>query len=326
MTPATTSFVRAPRTAWAIVALLLLINLLNFIDRMIPAVVLEDIRKAYALSDLALGLLVSAFTVVFALSGLPLGRLADRWIRKYVLAGGAMLWSLFTLLSGVAPNFGSFLIARLGVGIGEASYAPAAVSLITDLFPKSQRGRAVGLFMLGLPLGVSLSFVTIAKIKALTGSWQAPFVVAGGVGLLVGAALLWIREPLRGGSDAAPVASASATSSLPDNQRAPAKTSASVFRHLLGIRSLLWLSLSGITVNMASYGTNTFFKALMERYYGVAPMNAGWIASAVLGLTGLLAMTAGAALADRLQQRRANGRLQLAAYAMLAAAPLVALA
>lgn len=298
------------RGAWGVLGLLFVINLLNFVDRMIPAVLLEDIRLAYGLSDLWLGLLVSSFTVVFALGGLPLGRLADRWIRKNVLAGGVLVWSAFTALSGLAPNFLTFYVARLGVGLGEASYGPAAVSLIGDLFPKAQRGRAMGLFMLGLPIGISLSFIAISKIKALTGSWQIPFVLAGVAGLLVGGLLFFIREPVRGAQEGV----------------APVQLEAmdKPFRKLFAVKTMWWICLSGVTVNMASYGTNTFFNSLLQRYYGVASMDAGWMAAGVLGLTGLLAMTLGAYVADLTHQR--NGRLQLGAWCLLAAAPLVALA
>lgn len=298
--------------AWGVLTLLFVINLLNFVDRMIPAVVLEDIRKAYGLSDLWLGLLVSSFTVAFALGGLPLGRLADTWIRKNVLTGGVLVWSAFTALSGVAPNYLSFYLARLGVGIGEASYGPAAVSMIGDMFPKAKRGRAMGLFMLGLPIGISLSFIIISKIKALTGSWQTPFVIAGVAGLLVGGLLLFIREPSRGVQD-------SVTPPTQEKLKQP-------FRKVFAVKTLLWICLSGVTVNMASYGTNTFFNSLLQRYYGVASMDAGWMAAAVLGLTGMLAMTAGAYVADLAYSRNISGRLKLGAYCLLASAPLVALA
>lgn len=300
------------RNAWGVLTLLFVINLLNFVDRMIPAVVLEDIRKAYGLSDLSLGILVSSFTVAFAVGGLPLGRLADTWIRKNVLAGGVLAWSACTVFSGMAPNFLTFYVARLGVGIGEASYGPAAVSMIGDMFHKNTRGRAMGLFMLGLPIGISLSFIIISKIKALTGSWQLPFVLAGVAGVLVGGLLFWVREPQRGAQDIAGL-------SIPETLDKP-------FRKVFAVRTLWWICLSGVTVNMASYGTNTFFKSLLERYYGVVPMDAGWMAAAVLGLTGLLAMTLGAYVADLAHQRNINGRLKLGAYSLLAAAPLVALA
>jgi predicted MFS family arabinose efflux permease len=302
----------AYRGAWGVLTLLFVINLLNFVDRMLPAVVLEDIRRAYGLSDLWLGILVSSFTVAFALCGLPLGRVADKWIRRNVLAGGVLAWSAFTALSGIAPNFLTFYLARLGVGIGEASYGPAAVSMIGDMFPQARRGRAMGLFMLGLPIGISLSFIIISKIKALTGSWQIPFVLAGVVGLLAGGLVLLVREPVRGAQDD-PAPAGQAKLDKP-------------FRKVFAVRTLWWICLSGVTVNMASYGTNTFFNSLLQRYYGVASMDAGWMAASVLGLTGLLAMTVGAYLADLAHKRNINGRLKLGAYCLLAAAPLVALA
>lgn len=127
--------------AWGVLILLFLINLLNFIDRTLPAVLLEDIRKAYELNDTWLGILGTAFTLVYALCGLPLGRLADTWYRKYVLVGGVTVWSGFTALSGMTSNFASFFMVRLGVGVGEASCAPAAISMLGDIFPRQTWSR-----------------------------------------------------------------------------------------------------------------------------------------------------------------------------------------
>jgi MFS family permease len=299
------------RGAWGVLTLLFLVNLLNFIDRTIPAVLLEDIRKAYQLNDFWLGMLGTAFTLVYAICGLPLGRLADTWVRKYVLAGGVTVWSGFTALSGMMPGFASFFAIRLGVGVGEASCAPAAVSMIGDMFPPAKRGRAMGLFMLGLPLGILISFIAIAKIRAVTGSWQAPFIYAAVPGFLLAVVMLFIREPVRGSQES--------YATKTDKVDKP-------FKKVLAIKTIWWISLSGVTVNMAAYGTNTFFKAMLERYYLVDSLKAGTYAAVVLGLTGLLALTLGAFVADWAHKRSINGRLRLGAFSLLLAAPLVWLA
>jgi len=110
--------------------ILFAINAMNFFDRVIGGAVAEPIRKEWHLSDSALGALGTAFTLLYAFAGVPLGRLSDRMSRKKLLAGGVFLWSLLTGLSGVARSFGQMFVMRLGVGVGEAICAPAATSLV----------------------------------------------------------------------------------------------------------------------------------------------------------------------------------------------------
>jgi MFS family permease len=134
-------------------ALLFLANLFNFFDRAIPAIVIEPIRLEFGLNDTQIGLLAAGFTVVYAFAGVPLGRLADRWSRKAVMGWGLTAWSVLTAATGAVGSYASLLLVRMGIGIGEASYAPAAQSLIADLYPATKRSRAMGIFMLGLPSG-----------------------------------------------------------------------------------------------------------------------------------------------------------------------------
>src|SRR5205807_8915723 len=144
-----------PRLVFTL-GVLLAINTMNFFDRQILPAVQEKIRKEWNLSDSELGLLGTAFILLYAVVGLPLGRLADVGRRKWLLAGGVALWSLLTLGAGFAWSFWSLFVLRLGVGVGEASCAPTASSLIGDLVPAERRARAMAVFMLGLPLGRAL--------------------------------------------------------------------------------------------------------------------------------------------------------------------------
>src|SRR5438094_2395729 len=130
---------------------------MNFFDRQLIGGVGEGIRREWALSDTALGLLGTVFTLLYAVVGLPLGRLSDRLPRNRILAGGVFVWSLLTAASGIARNFSQLIVARLGVGVGEASCSPASTSLIGDLVPSAQRARAVAIWMLGLPIGLGLA-------------------------------------------------------------------------------------------------------------------------------------------------------------------------
>src|SRR5919199_5781513 len=188
-------------SVWFALAVLFAINAMNFFDRQILGAVGEAVRKEWRLSDGALGALGTAFTLLYALAGVPLGRLADASPRKWILSAGVFVWSLTTVASGWARNFWQLFVFRLGVGIGEASCAPAASSLIGDLFPARGRGRAMSVFMLGLPVGVALSFAASGVIARAYG-WRAAFYVAGLPGLLCALAVLFVREPVRGASEA----------------------------------------------------------------------------------------------------------------------------
>src|ERR1041384_6756147 len=124
------------------------INLMNFFDRQIIGGVGEGIRREWALSDTALGLLGTVFTLLYAVVGLPLGRMSDRGIRKRILARRGCVWSLLTAGSGIARSFSQLIVARLGVGVGEATCSPASTSLLGDLFPTSSRAKAMAVWML----------------------------------------------------------------------------------------------------------------------------------------------------------------------------------
>ena len=195
--------VQAPN-AWRVLALLTLANLLNYYDRTIPAVLVEEMKDTFGLNDALIGVMSASFILIYAVAGVWLGRLADRGSRRRVMGVGLIVWSVLTALTGGAWSFASLFVIRLGVGIGEASYAPAANSTIADLFPPSKRSRAAAVFQLGIPLGLILAFFTTGLIVDAFGSWRAPFVIAAVPGLLLGVALMRIDEPARGASEPGP--------------------------------------------------------------------------------------------------------------------------
>src|SRR5262249_61199542 len=139
-------------------SVLFAINTMNFFDRQILGAVGEMVRKDWGLTDTALGTLGTAFTLLYAVVGLPLGRLTDKTVRTRILSAGVFLWTLTTVASGIARNYWQLFVVRLGVGVGEASCAPASSSLIGDLFPANRRAKALSVFMLGLPIGIALSY------------------------------------------------------------------------------------------------------------------------------------------------------------------------
>ena len=186
-----------PRRAWFALGVLFAINTMNFYDRQILAAVTEPIRKEWGLNDTMMGTLGTAFILVYAAVGLPLGRLADSCSRRIILSTGVAAWSVLTAASGLASNFAALFVSRLGVGVGEASCAPAANSLIGDLFPPRIRSVALSVFMLGLPIGLFLSY-RVSGLIAHAYGWRAAFLFACVPGLILAVLALKLPEPARG--------------------------------------------------------------------------------------------------------------------------------
>jgi MFS family permease len=295
-------------------AVLLGINAMNFFDRQILPAVQEKVRKDWKLSDSELGALGTAFILLYAVVGLPLGRLADRWQRKWLLALGVGLWSLLTFASGFAWDFWSLFMLRLGVGIGEATCAPTASSLIGDLVPAERRARAMAVFMLGLPLGLAFSFLVSGTI-AERRSWQEAFFVAGLPGLLLAALALFITDPPRGGAD--------------PHSHTPSMSGHLPFfvvlRQVLGLPTMWWLIASGALHNFNMYALGTFLASFLKRYHQVSVERAGQMSGLVYGF-GALGIFAAGWLGDRAFRHGVSGRLHVAWIGLAAAVPCLLLA
>ena len=288
--------------AWRILFLLFLANLFNFFDRTIPAIIIEPIRMEWHLSDFQLGIIGTAFTLVYAIAGLPLGRMADTGSRSKLMGWGLAVWSALTAVNGLVGSFWSFLIVRMGVGIGEASYAPAANSLIGDLFAAHRPARAMGIFMLGLPLGLLLAFFTIGWMVKAFDSWRAPFFIAAVPGLILAVFMFFIKEPRRGPAEAVQVSQERVDRPI---------------RRVLAIPTFLWLVMAGLCFNFATYACNSFMVPMLQRYF-LMPLHEAAVATGVIvGITGLFGLTLGGWVADKIHQRVANGRLLFAAFSLI---------
>ena len=291
------------------------INAMNFFDRQIGGALAEPIRKEWNLSDSALGALGTAFTLLYALVGIPLGRLSDRTARKRILGLAVLVWSLLTSLSALTRSYGQMFATRLGVGVGEAACAPAATSLIGDLVPPARRARAMSIFMLGLPIGIALSYLVSSFIAHAWG-WRAAFLIAGIPGVFCAIAAMFIHEPERG----------LAENIAEDKTVSAARHKGSPWRVLLSIPTMWWLILSGALHNFNMYALGSFIAPLLMRYHGATLRQAGLLAMASYGLSGIPGLLIGGALADRLSQQRKNGRLIVGAISMLISVPLLLLA
>jgi MFS family permease len=184
------------RYAGYAVVLLALINVLNYVDRSIIFVLFEPIKRELRLTDTQLGWLGSAYVMVYALSAVPLGVLSDLKSRRAVIATGVALWSSFTALGGLARGFGQLFFCRSMVGVGEASYTPAAQSLIADYFPGKGRALALGIFWGGLALGGVLGIWVGGELEGLYG-WRAAFLAVGIPGFILAMLAAQLRDPAR---------------------------------------------------------------------------------------------------------------------------------
>ena len=287
-------------------AVLFAVNILNFYDRQVLGALLEPIRKEFHLSDTQLGALGTLPIVLYALAGLPLGRLADSGSRKRLLAAGVAVWASLTGLGGLVQSYLMLLVSRLGVYVGEAACAPAATSWIGDLFPAERRSRALAIFMLGVPIGGALSYA-ISGPAAQAWGWRAALVVAALPAALLIPALLTLDEPARGASE---------------TRRPATATAAPPVWSILRIPTMWWIIASGALVNFNLYALATFFPAFLTRYHGLSVGQAGLWAGVGYAVAGIAGGAIAGAWGDRVIHKRKDGRMLSAAVAALVAAPL----
>ena len=297
-----------PRNAKLALLLLFGINMMNFYDRQVVGAIGEKIKVEWHLSDGQLAGLTTAFIILYAIVGIPLGRLADVGSRKRVLALGVTVWSLFTGLSGLAGSFAAMIVCRLGVGVGEASAAPAANSLIGDLFSARQRARAISIFMLGLPVGTGASYLISGLVVQATGGWRSALFVAAAPGFLLGVLALWMAEPARGSADPTAV----------NRDRSAIES----IRTVLRIPTMWWIIASGALFNVNMYALSAFHTSFLIRYHGLNIDIANRFSGVIFGLGGAIGMLGGGWLGDRLATTSTRARLIAATGAMLVAAPL----
>jgi MFS family permease len=249
----------------ATLAVLFLVNVLNIYDRQALGAILEPLRREFHLTDRQLGGIPTAFIVVYALAGAPLGRLADRWDRKRLLAAGVSAWAALTALGGLATGYTTLFLTRMGVGIGEAVCAPTATSWIAEIVPERRRSRALAFFMMAVPLGILLSFAASGPAAQAFG-WRAALALAAAPALVLAPVLLALPEP----------------------PRVPKTPETAPYRVLLRIPALWWITLSGAIVNFILYSFSYFISAFLTRYHGLSVARAGIWSGVGSGIAGAL--------------------------------------
>ncbi len=193
---------RTPWQSWYALGLLFIVYVFNFIDRSILAILNQPIKDDLGVSDTEMGLLGGiAFAIFYTLLGIPIARLADRGVRRNVLAVCLALWSAMTAVCGFAVSFVQLLLARIGVAVGEAGGSPPAHSMIADLFPPRTRATALSIYALGIPVGVMIGNLAGGWINQAF-DWRTAFMMVGLPGVALALLVrLTLREPVRGASE-----------------------------------------------------------------------------------------------------------------------------
>lgn len=300
-------------TAWYAVGLLAIAYLISIVDRFAISLLVTPIKQDLQISDLQMGLLLGlAFGMFYSLMGLPMGRLVDRHNRRNLIVAAIVSWSLMTLMSGLAQNYTQLFLARMGVGIGEAVLAPAAWSMVSDMFPPERRARPISVIAIGSLCGGGLGFIASSSLLdasslnlfdgvPLLGDlapWRTVLVVAGLPGLIVGALLLTVREPDRDRS------TAGASPRGRDRPPAFSEVARFVWRYRL---SLGLVSLGAALIVLTYYSTVSWGPTVLVRQHGLSVSQAGYVYGGFLLISSIAGSYAGGALSDRQAARGDDG-------------------
>jgi len=281
------------RHAWYVACVLMVCNTFSFVDRQVLGLLVTPIKLELGISDTRIGLLQGlAFGIFYTLLGVPMGRLADSSSRRNLVAVGIFFWSLMTAACAGARSFSSLFLARMGVGIGEATLSPAAFSLLSDYFPKRRLAMALSVFSMGIFFGSGLALILGGLIIGAVGSWRLTFLLVGLPGLGAALLALTIREPAR-------------RDLLLTTSGHPTRLGlADVARQVM----LRWRSVAGICFGFAAqalcnYAQQAWLPTYFVRVHGWSLRRAGVTLGLMSLATGLLGAYLGGRLADRWQRR-----------------------
>ena len=271
---------------------LVVVYMFNFIDRQILAILLPAIKAEFLVDDWVLGFLAgSAFALFYATLGVPIALLADRWNRRNLIAIAVAVWSAMTALSGAAGNIVHLALARIGVGIGEAGCSPAAHSMISDYYPPKQRSTAMGIFTLGISLGIMIAYLAGGWVAQNIG-WREAFFMVGLPGLLLAIVVRFtVQEPPRGMSEG-----------RTDSGRHAGIVE--VARYLLHRKSFLHLAIGSGLASFGGYAVISFFPSFMIRTHGMSLAEIGVYLGLILGIAGGLGFAGGGYVADKVATKR----------------------
>ena len=297
--------------AYYVLAVLFVVYVFNFIDRQILSILLQPIKEDLQVSDTAMGFLTGfAFAVFYALAGLPLARVADRWVRRSLIALSLATWSLMTAASGLARNFTDLALARVGVGVGEAGCTPPAHSLLSDYFPPEKRATVLAVYACGIYMGVGLGFWLGGWLNDAFG-WRVAFMVIGLPGVAMAVVVRFtVREPPRGMSER--TAATSRSYSLGET-----------WRFLTRLPSGRRISLGAAFQAFVGYGLGAWIPAFFIRLHGMTPGELGLWLSWITGIGGAIGAFSGGWLADRWVRDQPRARAYISLVGALCSTPFI---
>jgi MFS family permease len=291
--------------AWYALGLLTLVYVLNFLDRTLIYILLAPIKAEMKFSDFELALLGStSFTIFYTLLGIPFGRLADRSVRKNLIAAGLAVWSLFSGLTGFGLGFWSIFLCRVMVGVGEATLGPAALSLLSDYFPPRVRATVHAIYSTGIAIGGGVAFFLGGWIGQTYG-WRWAFYLLGFPGLLLAALVFFLREEPRGRTETKQV-----------------RYTSDDWKMLFRSRPLLYLFTGYALFGLASNNLGFWGPIFVNRLHGFSLLLIGTIGGILMLTAGVGGTILGSYLSDRLRRKHRGGRMLLSAVAALVSVPL----
>ena len=281
----------------------------NYVDRQILSILLQPIKMELHLSDTQLGFLGGiAFAIFYATLGIPIAMWADRSNRRNIIALALTIFAGMTAVCAFVQSFTQLALARIFVGVGEAGSSPPSHSMIADMYPPEKRGAALGVFSLGVNIGILIGFLTGGWVAQWYG-WRTAFLTVGFPGLLVAAIVrLTLREPPRGHADG-----------IADTADAPGVLA--VFRFLWGQRSFRHISFGAALFAFVGYGAVVWLPAFLSRSFHMAPGAIGTSLALIIGISGGLGTYIGGRLGDRLGKRDVRWNLWATAIVWIGVVP-----
>lgn len=278
-----------------------LLYAVNAMDRQVMSVVLQPMKLDLGLTDLQIGAINSAFFIGVGVFCTPIAHLVDIWSRKKMIGLMGLAWSFFTLLTGICSGFVSLLIARLGVGVGEAGFSAGGTALISASYPEEKRAQKLGIFNMFIVIGMIVSAVLGGYLSASTGNWRMPFYIFGIPGIILGILAFFMQDYSLKKADGSEI----------DHESFFKK-----IKLLLKIPTLRWLYFGIGMYAVVQISIMTWFPALLMRAYGIKEDKAGAILG-IVALFGILGPILGGIFADKWEKKRTGGRMRMASVSIV---------
>jgi predicted MFS family arabinose efflux permease len=292
-----------------VLAMLTLVYVFNFVDRQLLVILQESIKKELSLSDTQLGLLSGfTFAIFYVTMGIPIARFADKSNRKNIIAVSLFLWSAMTAVSGLARNFFQLLMARIGVGVGEAGGSPPAHAMISDYFPPQRRATALAIYSTGIYIGMLVGFLIGGYLNEELG-WRTAFFALGVPGVLLSLLFfLTVREPRRGAMDVQLLTTES-------------HSFIQVLKTLYSKITFRYLSLATGLLVFCIYGLSNWAPSFLSRLHGMTKTETGVALGLIFGIGGALGSFSGGLLTDHFAKNDKSWYLKIPGYAIIVSIP-----